>query len=142
MVWMRLGGRMALHACFSISTVRNLPVDGLPEALIVSIRPRSLSFTCRTQKLSLSRVPRALQGLSDLIRWLRGRVPWAAPLPGSGRHRASRWRPDFFLRSCPSCSGRMKILTALIKPGSVRAYLDGVGLPSRAPPIALSRLDR
>ena len=34
---------------------------------------------------------------------------------------------------CPCCSGRMKILTALIKPGSVRAYLDGVGLPSRAP---------
>ena len=44
---------MALHACFSISTVRNLPVDGLPEALIVSNRPRSLSPTCRTQKLSL-----------------------------------------------------------------------------------------
>jgi len=37
----------------------------------------------------------------------------------------------------------MKILTALIKPGgSVRAYLDGVSLPSRAPPIAPSRLDR
>ena len=35
-------GGMALHACFSISTVRNLPVDGLPEALIVSNRPRSL----------------------------------------------------------------------------------------------------
>ncbi len=34
-----------------------------------------------------------------VIRWLRVRVPWAAPLPGSGRHRASRWRPDFFLRS-------------------------------------------
>ena len=47
------GGWMALHACFSISTVRNLPVDGLPEALIVSNRPRSLSPTCRTQKLSL-----------------------------------------------------------------------------------------
>ena len=45
-------------------------------------------------------------------------------------------------RMCPSCSGRMKILTALVKPGSVRAYLDGVGLPSRAPPIAPSRLDR
>ncbi len=43
---------------------------------------------------------------------------------------------------CPSCSGRMKILTTLVKPGSVRAYLDGVGLPSRAPPIAPSRLDR
>jgi len=43
---------------------------------------------------------------------------------------------------CPSCSGRMKILTALIKPGSVRVYLDGVGLPSRAPPIAPSGLDR
>ena len=40
------------------------------------------------------------------------------------------------------CSGRMRILTTLIKPGSVRAYLDGVGLPSRAPPIAPSRLDR
>ena len=43
---------------------------------------------------------------------------------------------------CPSCSGRMKILTALIKPGSVRVYLDGVGLPSREPPSVPSRLDR
>ena len=36
----------------------------------------------------------------------------------------------------------MKILMAFIRPGSVRAYLDVVGLSSRAPLIAPSRLDR
>jgi hypothetical protein len=43
---------------------------------------------------------------------------------------------------CPTCSGHMKILAALTDPCSVRAYLDGVGLPSRAPPIAPAHLDR
>jgi len=43
---------------------------------------------------------------------------------------------------CPSCSGHMKIVSALTDPRSVRAYLDGVGLPSRAPPIAPAHLDR
>lgn len=43
---------------------------------------------------------------------------------------------------CPSCSGHMKIVAALTEPRSVIAYLDGVGLPSRAPPIARAHLDR
>jgi len=33
----------------------------------------------------------------------------------------------------------MKIVAALTDPGSIHRYLEGVGLPSRAPPIALAR---
>jgi hypothetical protein len=36
----------------------------------------------------------------------------------------------------------MKIVAALTDPGSVIAYLQGVGLPSRAPPITPAHLDR
>ena len=49
---------------------------------------------------------------------------------------------QYDVRVCPRCSGHMKILAALTEQGSMRAYLDGVGLPSRAPPIAPSHLDR
>ena len=38
--------------------------------------------------------------------------------------------------------GSHEDLDGAYQAGSVRAYLDGVGLPSRAPPIAPSRLDR
>jgi len=43
---------------------------------------------------------------------------------------------------CPSCDGHMKIVAALTEPRSVIAYLDGVGLPARAPPITPAHLDR
>ena len=36
----------------------------------------------------------------------------------------------------------VSIVAALTEPRSVCAYLDGVGLPSRAPPIAPAHLDR
>lgn len=42
---------------------------------------------------------------------------------------------------CPECGGPMKIIAALTDPASIRAYLDGVGLPSRAPPVADPRPD-
>ena len=34
------------------------------------------------------------------------------------------------------CGGRMKIIAALTEPVSIRAYLEGVGLPARPPPTA------
>ena len=34
----------------------------------------------------------------------------------------------------------MKIVAALTEPRSIERYLEGVGLPSRAPPIAPARL--
>ncbi|MBT4099619.1 MAG: hypothetical protein HOE86_18350, partial [Gemmatimonadetes bacterium] len=37
---------------------------------------------------------------------------------------------------CPSCAGHMKIIAALTAPSAVEAFLNAVGLPSRAPPIA------
>ncbi len=43
---------------------------------------------------------------------------------------------------CPSCGGRMKLIAALTAGASVYRYLEGVGLPSRAPPIAPARIDR
>ena len=48
---------------------------------------------------------------------------------------------------CPDCGGRMQrptvsIIAALTAAASVCRYLEGVGLPSRAPPIAPARIDR
>ena len=40
---------------------------------------------------------------------------------------------------CPDCGGPMKIIAALTDPHSIRGYLEGVGLPSRAPPVAPAR---
>lgn len=45
------------------------------------------------------------------------------------------------VQQCPACGGRLKILAALTDPASVRRYLEGVGLPSRAPPLATARID-
>ncbi len=42
---------------------------------------------------------------------------------------------------CPDCGGRMKIIAALTARASVQGYLEGVGLPSRAPPIAPARIE-
>ena len=38
-----------------------------------------------------------------------------------------------------ACGGKMKIIAALAEPLAIRTYLDGVGLASRAPPIAPPR---
>jgi hypothetical protein len=40
---------------------------------------------------------------------------------------------------CPACGGFMRIIAALTEPRSIVRYLEGVGLPSRAPPIAPAR---
>ena len=55
------------------------------------------------------------------------RLTWAVLL-------ARVFRVDVTL--CPDCGGRMKIIAALTDPKSIHSYLRGVGLPSRAPPIA------
>ena len=43
---------------------------------------------------------------------------------------------------CPACGGRLKIVAALTDPVSVRRYLEGVGLPSRAPPLSPAQQGR
>ena len=43
---------------------------------------------------------------------------------------------------CPTCSGRMKVIAALTEPAAIQAFLNAVGQPSRAPPIAPAHLDR
>jgi len=40
---------------------------------------------------------------------------------------------------CPRCGGRMRILAAIQTPEAIRAILDHLGLPSRAPPLAPAR---
>ena len=39
----------------------------------------------------------------------------------------------------PACGGHVRIVAALTEPRSIQRYLEGVGLPSPAPPIALAR---
>jgi hypothetical protein len=43
---------------------------------------------------------------------------------------------------CPACGGQLKIVAALTDPALVRRYLQGVGLPARAPPVSPARLGR
>ena len=66
--------------------------------------------------------------------------PDAEPTPAQRRHRlawatllARVFRLD--VTQCPGCGGNMKIIAALTDTGSIQTYLEGVGLPSRAPPI-------
>ncbi len=92
-------------------------------------------------------------------------LPRDAPIPPSprfpqtpqGRSFPSAGRPpDAFGRSlpwaellkrvfavdvlgCPRCGGRMRILAAIQTPEAIRAILDHLGLPSRAPPLAPAR---
>ena len=37
--------------------------------------------------------------------------------------------------SCDECGGAMRIIAALTDPLSIRAYLEGVGLPARPVPL-------
>ncbi len=66
------------------------------------------------------------------------------PPPAQGRHRLA-WAVllsrvfQFDVTECPACGGRMKIVAAVTEPSSIRRYLEGVGLPARAPPIAKAR---
>ena len=40
---------------------------------------------------------------------------------------------------CSYCGGKMRMVAAITDPVSIKAYLDGVGLPSSAPAIAPAR---
>jgi len=42
---------------------------------------------------------------------------------------------------CSSCGGRLRILAAIHSPDAIRAILECLGLPSRAPPIAAAAFD-
>ena len=37
---------------------------------------------------------------------------------------------------CPACHGRMRVLAAIHSVEAIRAILECLGLPSRAPPVA------
>ena len=58
------------------------------------------------------------------------RLAWAVLL-------ARVFRIDVTL--CPQCGGRMRIIACLTHPDSIRTCLAGMGLASRAPPIAPAR---
>ena len=40
---------------------------------------------------------------------------------------------------CPACGGKMNIIAFITDPASVQRYLEGEGLPTKAPPIAPAR---
>ena len=42
---------------------------------------------------------------------------------------------------CPWCGGRMRVLAAIVTPEAIRAILDCLGLPARAPPVAPAACD-
>ena len=42
---------------------------------------------------------------------------------------------------CPECRGRMRILASIHSPDAIRAILECVGLPARAPPVAPAQPD-
>ena len=64
--------------------------------------------------------------------------------PAQRRHRLA-WAVllarvfQFELTVCDRCAGQVKIVAAVTEPRSIRTYLQGVGLPTRAPPIARPR---
>ena len=58
------------------------------------------------------------------------RLSWAALL-------ARVFRIDVTV--CPACGGHMRIIAALTDATSIRAYLQGVGLPADPPTIAPAR---
>ncbi len=66
------------------------------------------------------------------------------PTPAQRRHRLA-WAVllarvfQFDVTECPACGGHMKIVAAVTDARSIRIYLEGVDLPSRAPPIAPAR---
>ena len=70
------------------------------------------------------------QGRESTPAQRRHRLVWAALL-------ARVFRVDVTI--CPTCGGSMRIIAALTEPRSIVRYLEGVGLPSRAPPIAPAR---
>ena len=37
--------------------------------------------------------------------------------------------------ACPRCGGRLRLLAAIESPKAIRATLDCLGLPARAPPL-------
>jgi len=42
---------------------------------------------------------------------------------------------------CPCCRGRMRVIAAIVTPEAIRAILDCLDLPSRAPPVAPAARD-
>jgi hypothetical protein len=43
---------------------------------------------------------------------------------------------------CNRCGGRMRILAAINRPEAIKAILECLGLPSRAPPISPALRDK
>ncbi len=55
-------------------------------------------------------------------------------------HQGARvWEVDVL--ECPRCQNRLRVLAAIHPPQATRAFLECLGLPSRAPPIAPARPD-
>jgi hypothetical protein len=50
------------------------------------------------------------------------------------------WEVDVL--ECDRCGGRMRILAAINRPEAIKAILECLGLPSRAPPISPALRDK
>ena len=73
-------------------------------------------------------------------------IPTKEP-PAARRPRNYSWAElmrrvfEIDVLECPRCSGRMRILAAIVTPEAIRAILDCLGFPSRAPPMVPAARD-
>ena len=109
---------------------------------------RVVTFSCQRRSFCPSCMGRRMTDTAaHLTDEILPRAPvrqWVLSLPYEIRYRLA-WA-DLLRRvfridvtQCPICGGHMKVIAALTEPRSIQRYLAGIGLPSRAPPIAPAR---
>ncbi len=85
--------------------------------------PATAAASCRPSRLPSRRRRTAIRALRP------------APIGCAGRTLLARvFSSD--ISECAACGGRLRIIAAMTDSGSIRRYLEGVGLPPRAPPRA------
>ncbi len=126
-----------------------LSPDELLEKLAALVPPPRLNLVRYHGVLAPNAADRAqiVPGAKEEVAMSPGSTSEGDSAPAQRRHRlawavllARVWAID--VTQCPACGGRMKIVAAVTDPCSIRRYLEGVGLPARAPPIAPARPHR
>ncbi len=121
-----------------------LSPDELLEKLAALVPPPRLNLVRYHGVLAPNAADRAqiVPGAKEEVEASAGRTSEGEPTPAQRRHRRAVLLARVFqfdVTECPACGGRMKIVAAVTDARSIRIYLEGVGLPSRAPPIAPAR---
>ena len=123
-----------------------LSPEELLEKLASLVPPPRLNLVRYHGVLAPNATDRAqiVPGPKEQVEAPAGRPSVGEPTPAQRRHRLA-WAVllarvfQFDVTECPACGGRMQIVAAVTDGRSIGRYLEGVGLPSRAPPIAPAR---